>query len=76
LGRETYNPKLLRWVEDCIEAMKRRVELAKGNLARVLVMAQDWFVMQVHLDGPSNCSDRTIELFCDLILGHDGQRRN
>jgi hypothetical protein len=56
--------------------MKRRVELAKGNLARVLVMAQDWFVMQVHLDGPSNCSDRTIELFCDLILGHDGQRRN
>jgi AcrR family transcriptional regulator len=76
--REKYNPKLLKWLEKRVEAMifgmvsdKRRVELSKGDLARILVMAQDGFVMQVHLEGPADCSNQTIELVCELILGGD-----
>jgi AcrR family transcriptional regulator len=77
--RDKYNPKLLKWVEKKVEDMilntvssKRRTVLSKGDLARVLVLAQDGFVMQAHLDGPADCSDQTIELFCDLILGESG----
>jgi AcrR family transcriptional regulator len=80
--REKYNPKLLKWLEKRVEAMilsmvsdKRRVELSKGDLARILVMAQDGFVMQVHLEGPADCSNQTIELVCELILGGDSHDR-
>lgn len=81
-GRERYNPKLLKWVEERVEAMiltsvprQRRAELAKGDLGRVLIMAQDGFVMQVHLHRPSACSKETVELFCHLILGTSAEKR-
>jgi len=75
-GRDKYDPKLLQWVKQRIEAMiltavprKWHAELTKGDLGRVLVMAQDGFVMHVHLGRSSPCSEAMIELFCDLILG-------
>ena len=71
-----YRPDLLRWIENRIEAMilaavpaARQARLVGGGLAHVLMMAQDGFVTNVHLNPSKPCSDETIELFCDLILG-------
>jgi len=73
---EGYRPDLLRWIESRIEAMilaavpaARQARLVGGGLAHVLMMAQDGFVTNVHLNPSKPCSDETIELFCDLILG-------
>src|SRR5882757_1940417 len=72
---EGYRPDLLRWAETRIEAMvlsavpkRRRAQLAAGNLANVLMMAQDGFSMNVHLNPAKPCDPATIELICDLIL--------
>lgn len=74
--RDSYRPELLHWVEERIEAMiisvvppKRHALLVKGGFAHVLIMAQDGFAMHVHLGATTPCSDATIELFCDLVLG-------
>ena len=73
---EGYRPDLLRWIESRIEAMilaavpaARQARFVGGGLAHVLMMAQDGFVTNVHLNPSKPCSDETIELFCDLILG-------
>lgn len=74
--RDSYRPDLLRWLEERIETMilaavppRRHAQLTEGSFAHVLVMAQDGFAMHIHLGEATPCSDATIELFCDLILG-------
>ena len=73
---EGYRPDLLQWIEGRIETLiraaippRRRAQLARGDLAHVLMMAQDGFAMNVHLNPSTPCSDESMELFCDLILG-------
>lgn len=74
--REGYRPDLLRWAEERIDQLildavprKRRALLSRGDLAHVLMMAQDGFSMNVRINPATPCSEATIELFCDLLLG-------
>ena len=55
---------------------KRRALLSKGALAHVLMMAQDGFSMNVRINPSTPCSEETIELFCDLILGTSASARS
>lgn len=73
---EGYNPTLLHWVEERIAAMifdalppMRREEFGTTQLAHVLVMAFDGFVINYHLRPGRHCSRETIELMCELLLG-------
>lgn len=75
--REGYRPDLLRWIEQRVEAMiseclppARRAQVAKGGLAHLLIMAQDGFVLNYHLNPNSICPDTTVDLVCDLLLGN------
>jgi AcrR family transcriptional regulator len=75
-GREGYRPDLLRWVEERVDKLildavppRRRTLFADGSLAHVLMMAQDGFSMNIHLSPGTECSDETIDMFCNLILG-------
>ncbi len=75
-GREGYRPDLLRWAEDRIDALilaavppRRRALFSDGSLAHVLMMAQDGFAMNFHLNASTECPDETIEMFCNLLLG-------
>jgi AcrR family transcriptional regulator len=79
--REGYRPHLLRWIEERIEAMimnclpqQQRAQLARGAFAHLLMMAQDGFVLNRHLNPASVCSDETVDLVCDLLLGAGGAR--
>lgn len=74
--REGYRPDLLRWIEERIEVMileclpePRRSRLASGGFAHMLMMAQDGFVLNHHLNPDSVCPDATVNLVCDLVLG-------
>lgn len=74
--REGYRPDLLHWIEQRIESLMmegvpepRRSQLARGGLAHLLIMAQDGFVLNQHLNPDSICSDATVDLVCDLVLG-------
>jgi len=75
--REGYRPSLLRWTEERIEALimdclpqQRRLQLSRGGFAHLLMMAQDGFVLNRHLNPDSICSDETVDLVCDLLLGN------
>lgn len=73
--REGYRPDLLHWIErrietlilECLPAARRR-RLAKGGLAHMLMMAQDGYALNHHLNPASGCPDATVDLVCDLIL--------
>jgi AcrR family transcriptional regulator len=74
--REGYRPDLLRWIEERIEALilgslpeSRRRQLAEGGIAHLLIMAQDGFVLNYHLNPATLCGDATVDLVCDLLLG-------
>jgi AcrR family transcriptional regulator len=74
--REGYRPDLLRWAESRIEALllaalppERAAKLAQGGLVHVLIMAQDGFAMNFHLNPGTSCDQAAIDLVCDLILG-------
>ena len=74
--REGYRPSLLRWIEERVEALvtnclpeQRRSQLSRGGFAHLLIMAQDGFVLNWHLNPKSACSDETIALVCNLLLG-------
>ena len=78
--REGYRPDLLRWIEERVEALimeslpvSRRRQLARGGLAHLLMMAQDGFVLNHHLNPDSICPDATVDLVCDLLLGNHVQ---
>jgi len=73
---EGYNPTLLNWVEEQIAAMisdalppARRKTIDSAAFAHVLMMAQDGFVINYHLQPDKHCSDETIDLMCTLLLG-------
>jgi AcrR family transcriptional regulator len=73
---EGYNPTLLNWVEEQIAAMisdalppARRRAIDSARLAHVLMMAQDGFVINYHLQPGNHCGDETIDLMCRLLLG-------
>ena len=73
---EGYNPTLLNWVEEQIAAMisdalapGRRKALDSACFAHILMMAQDGFVINYHLQPDNHCSDETIDLMCRLVLG-------
>jgi AcrR family transcriptional regulator len=75
--REGYRPNLLLWTEERVEALivnclpqQRRSQLSRGGFAHLLMMAQDGFVLNRHLSPESVCSDETIDLVCDLLLGN------
>lgn len=75
---EQYKSELLRWVEENIEVMilsivpeERRDRIKRGRLVHILMMAQDGFVMNYHLDPKNRGQNASIELMCDLILGSD-----
>jgi AcrR family transcriptional regulator len=74
--REGYRSDLLRWIEERIEKLildslpePRRARLARGDLPHLLMMAQDGFVLNYHLNSNSACPDATIDMVCDLLLG-------
>jgi AcrR family transcriptional regulator len=78
--REGYRPNLLRWIEDRIEGLildclpqQRRSQLSQGKFAHLLMMAQDGFVLNRHLNPESVCGDETVDLICDLLLGNDAR---
>lgn len=74
--REGYNPALLWWAKERIAGMLRdalppgrREEFATVQFAHILMMAFDGFVINYHLCPSEPCSDETIELMCQLLLG-------
>ena len=77
--KEGYRPALLQWYEARIEAMlsaairpPRSAALgasALGDLSHLLIMAHDGFSLSHHLLPARVCSEQTIELLCDLLLG-------
>lgn len=78
-GSELYKSELLRWVEKNIEEMilssvpeRSRARLRRGRLVHILMMAQDGFVMNYHLDPKNRAQSPSVELMCDLILGGTG----
>lgn len=79
--REAYRPTLLRWVERRIEALlaatlppARWRVLRRGRVAHALMMAQDGFAMACHLGERNPCSDATIAMMVDVLLGNGAGR--
>jgi AcrR family transcriptional regulator len=73
---EGYRPDLLTWAEERIQSMilaavpkRRRAKLVAGNLAKVLMMAQDGFSMNFHLNPAKPCDESAIDVWSDLIMG-------
>jgi AcrR family transcriptional regulator len=74
--REGYRPDLLRWIEERIQNLilesmpePRRRRLSDGGIGHLLMMAQDGFVLNYHLNPDTACGDATVNLVCDLLLG-------
>ena len=74
--QEGYRPDLLRWIEEHVETLimdcligPRRTQVAGGGLAHLLIMSQDGFILNRHLNADSACPDATVNLVCDLLLG-------
>lgn len=79
--REAYRPTLLRWVERRIEALlaatlppARWRVLRRGRVAHTLMMAQDGFAMACHLGERNPCSDATIAMMVEVLLGNSAGR--
>ena len=75
---EGYNPTLLKWVEESVAAMicsalppGRCGALGSVEIAHILMMAFDGFVINYHLRPGKHCSRETIELMCQLLLGDE-----
>jgi AcrR family transcriptional regulator len=80
---ELYKSELLRWVEKSIEEMilssvpeESRERIRNGRLVHILMMAQDGFVMNYHLDSKNRAQSASVELMCDFILGPAGIELN
>ncbi len=79
---EGYNPTLLKWVEENVASMicaalppGRGGALGSVEIAHMLMMAFDGFVINYHLRPGRHCSRETIELMCQLLLGDAPARR-
>ena len=73
---EGYNPTLLKWVEESVASMicaalppGRCGALGSVDIAHILMMAFDGFVINYHLRPGKHCSRETIELMSQLLLG-------
>jgi len=73
---EGYNPTLLKWVEENVASMicsalptGRCGALGAAEIAHIVMMAFDGFVINYHLRPGKHCSRETIELMCQLLLG-------
>jgi AcrR family transcriptional regulator len=80
--QEGYRPDLLRWIEERVETLimncltgPRRTQLARGGLAHLLIMSQDGFILNRHLNPDSACPDATVNLLCDLLLGERAESK-
>lgn len=79
--REGYRPDLLRWTEERIEALiieclpeSRRSQIRRAGFPHLLMMAQDGFVLNHHLNPRSVCADETINFVCDLLLANSNAK--
>ncbi len=73
---EGYNPTLLKWVEENVADMicsalppGRCGALGAAQIAHIVMMAFDGFVISYHLRPGKHCSRGTIELMCQLLVG-------
>jgi AcrR family transcriptional regulator len=73
---DRYRPTLVTWMEERIAAMVRdalppqRLSLiGDAQIAHFLIMAMDGYVVTHHVAPDRSCSESTVELLCDLLLG-------
>jgi AcrR family transcriptional regulator len=77
-SREGYDPSLLKTAEKSVTKMlrdllppNRRDAVDLKSISHVIFMAFDGFAMGAHVNRGAACSDKEIELLCNLILGND-----
>jgi AcrR family transcriptional regulator len=82
-SREGYDPSLLKTAEKSVAKMLRdllppnRLEAVDvKSISHVIFMAFDGFAMGAHVNRGAACSDKEIELLCNLILGNDRRSAN
>jgi AcrR family transcriptional regulator len=73
---EGYRPTLLKWMEGRIDAMiraalppARRRALGRAQLAHLVVMAFDGFILYRRLNPARPCDDATLDLLARLLAG-------
>ncbi len=76
---EGYRPTLLAWMEARIEKMirealpaVRRREIGDAQVAHLIVMAFDGYVLNRRVDPARRCDDATIDLMAGLLSGKAG----
>jgi AcrR family transcriptional regulator len=79
---EGYRPTLLRWMESRIDRMirealppARRRALGRADLAHLVVMAFDGYILYRRLDPARPCDDATLDLVARLIAGPPARGR-
>jgi hypothetical protein len=77
-----YRPTLLRWMESRIDAMiraalapARRRALGDAQLAHLVVMAFDGYILYRRLEPARPCDDATLDLVARLLAGPPPTRR-
>jgi AcrR family transcriptional regulator len=84
---EKYQPVLLNWMEERINAMirealppARRAVVDEGRLAHLMVMALDGYSIHNHINPRGVADDATIDAMANLLLGkapgHSGKKRD
>lgn len=78
---EEYRPHLIAWMEEQIERMvldalpAERHSLVRGTeMAHMIVMSTDGYIMYGHTVPDRKCSDRTIDAFCRMLSGLPAKR--
>ncbi len=77
-----YRPNLIAWMEEQIERMlldalpSERHSLVRGtDMAHMIVMATDGYIMYGHTMPERRCGDRTIDAFCRMLSGRPPAKR-
>jgi AcrR family transcriptional regulator len=80
---EEYRPNLIRWMEEQIERMlleslpPERHGFVRGTeLPHTIVMAMDGYIMYRHTVPERECSERSIDAICRLLMGQAPKRTN
>ena len=81
-AKATYNPSLLQWMEERINAMLvaalprgRREIVEASGLARMLIMALDGYAIHHHINARAVADHRTIDAMAELLFGRLGLAR-
>jgi AcrR family transcriptional regulator len=76
-----YRPNLIAWMEEQIERMvldalpTERHGLVRGtDMAHLIVMTTDGYIMYGHTMPERKCSDLTIDAFCRMLSGKPARR--